>query len=57
MGYCLCNLGLREAIVSPNIQMTGQLRELTGRDTEPTPDAWRRLLKISAESQRKTETP
>jgi hypothetical protein len=33
------------------------LRELTGRDTEPTPEAWRRLLKISAESQRKTETP
>ncbi|HEY7152970.1 MAG TPA: HEAT repeat domain-containing protein [Gemmataceae bacterium] len=33
------------------------LRELTGRDTEPTPEAWRRLLKISADSQRKTETP
>jgi hypothetical protein len=33
------------------------LRELSGRDTEPTPEAWRRLLKISAESQRKTETP
>jgi hypothetical protein len=33
------------------------LRELTGRDTEPTPQAWRRLLKTSAESRRKTETP
>jgi hypothetical protein len=28
------------------------LRELTGRDTEPTPDAWRRLLKLPAETQR-----
>jgi hypothetical protein len=27
------------------------LRDLTGRDTEPTPEAWRRLLKLSAESQ------
>ena len=33
------------------------LRELTGRDTEPTPDAWRRLLKLPADSQRKTATP
>jgi len=33
------------------------LRELTGRDTEPTPQAWRRLLKLSAASQGKTETP
>jgi hypothetical protein len=33
------------------------LRELTGRDTEPTPEAWRRILKISADSRRKTETP
>jgi hypothetical protein len=24
------------------------LRELTGRDTEPTPEAWRRLLKMPA---------
>jgi hypothetical protein len=24
------------------------LRELTGKDTEPTPEAWRRLLKLSA---------
>ncbi len=30
------------------------LRELTGRDTEPTPEAWRRLLKLPAETQRKT---
>lgn len=29
------------------------LRELTGRDTEPTPEAWRRLLKLSAETHRK----
>ncbi|HWG47630.1 MAG TPA: hypothetical protein VN688_33005, partial [Gemmataceae bacterium] len=28
------------------------LRDLTGRDTEPTPQAWRRLLKLSAEQQR-----
>lgn len=33
------------------------LREMTGRDTEPTPQAWRRLLKLSAESQGKTKTP
>jgi hypothetical protein len=33
------------------------LRELTGRDTEPTPEAWRRLLKLPAESPRKTATP
>jgi hypothetical protein len=30
------------------------LRELTGRDTEPTPQAWRRLLKLPAQTQRKT---
>ncbi len=30
------------------------LRELTGRDTEPTPGAWRRLLKLPAQTQRKT---
>ena len=30
------------------------LRELTGRDTEPTPEAWRRLLKLPAQKQRKT---
>jgi hypothetical protein len=30
------------------------LRELTGRDTEPTPEAWRRLLKLPAQTQRKT---
>lgn len=33
------------------------LRELTGRDTEPTPQAWRRLLKLPADSPRKTATP
>jgi hypothetical protein len=33
------------------------LRDLTGRDTEPTPEAWRRLLKLSAEPQGKTKTP
>jgi hypothetical protein len=33
------------------------LRELTGRDTEPTPEAWRRLLKLPAGSPRKTATP
>ncbi|MGH7224739.1 MAG: hypothetical protein ACRELF_16070, partial [Gemmataceae bacterium] len=33
------------------------LRELTGRDTEPTPEAWRRLLKLPADSQRKKTTP
>ncbi len=33
------------------------LRELTGRDTEPTPEAWRRLLKLPAESRRETGTP
>ena len=33
------------------------LRELTGRDTEPTPEAWRRLLKLPADSQRKMATP
>jgi hypothetical protein len=33
------------------------LRELTGRDTEPTPEAWRRLLKLPSDSQRKTATP
>lgn len=29
------------------------LRELTGRDTEPTPQAWRRLLKLPVQTQRK----
>ena len=33
------------------------LRELTGRDTEPTPEAWRRLLKLPADAQRQTQTP
>jgi hypothetical protein len=33
------------------------LRELTGRDTEPTPAAWRRLLKLPADAQRQTRTP
>jgi hypothetical protein len=33
------------------------LRELTGRDTEPTPEAWRRLLKLPAKSPRQTATP
>jgi hypothetical protein len=33
------------------------LRELTGRDTEPTPEAWRRLLKLSAKSPGQTATP
>ncbi|HTU91143.1 MAG TPA: HEAT repeat domain-containing protein [Gemmataceae bacterium] len=33
------------------------LRELTGRDTEPTPEAWRRLLKLPAETKRKSRTP
>jgi hypothetical protein len=33
------------------------LRELTGRDTEPTPEAWRRLLKLPATSPRQTATP
>lgn len=33
------------------------LRELTGRDTEPTPAAWRRLLKLPSDSPRKTATP
>lgn len=33
------------------------LRELTGRDTEPTPQAWRRLLKLPADSPLKTATP
>jgi hypothetical protein len=32
------------------------LRELTGRDTEPTPEAWRRLLKLPAETQRKAKS-
>jgi hypothetical protein len=31
--------------------------ELRGRDTEPTPEAWRRLLKLPADSPRKTATP
>ena len=33
------------------------LREMTGRDTEPTPQAWRRLLKLPAEPRGKTRTP
>ncbi len=33
------------------------LRDLTGRDTEPTPQAWRRLLKLPKETQRNTRTP
>ena len=33
------------------------LRELTGCDTEPTPAAWRRLLKLPADARSKTETP
>jgi hypothetical protein len=33
------------------------LRDLTGRDTEPTPEAWRRLLKLSAEPQGRSKTP
>ncbi len=33
------------------------LRDLTGRDTEPTPQAWRRLLKLPSDSYRKTKTP
>ncbi|HTU19268.1 MAG TPA: hypothetical protein VMG10_14505 [Gemmataceae bacterium] len=33
------------------------LRELTGRDTEPTPEAWRKLLKLPMDSPRKTATP
>jgi hypothetical protein len=33
------------------------LRDLTGRDTEPTPQAWRRLLKLPAEMRRPTKTP
>jgi hypothetical protein len=33
------------------------LRELTGRDTEPTPEAWRRLLKLPADERRTTKTP
>jgi hypothetical protein len=32
------------------------LRELTGRDTEPTPEAWRRLLKLPAETHRKSKS-
>lgn len=32
------------------------LRELTGRDTEPTPEAWRRLLKLPAQMQRNAKT-
>ena len=28
------------------------LRELTGRDAEPTPEAWRRLLKLPAQPRR-----
>lgn len=33
------------------------LRDLTGRDTAPTPEAWRQLLKLTAESQHKTASP
>lgn len=33
------------------------LRELTGRDTAPTPEAWRRLLKLPPETQRETQSP
>jgi capsular polysaccharide biosynthesis protein len=33
------------------------LRELTGRDTESTPEAWRRLLQLPADAQRQTQTP
>jgi hypothetical protein len=33
------------------------LREMTGRDTEPTPAAWRRLLHLPTNTQSKTETP
>jgi hypothetical protein len=33
------------------------LRDLTGRDTEPTAQAWRRLLKLPVEQQRKTKMP
>ncbi len=32
------------------------LRELTGRDTEPTPQAWRRLLKLPSEKQQKPKS-
>jgi hypothetical protein len=30
----------------------GALRELTGRDTAPTPDAWRRLLRLPSRERR-----
>lgn len=32
------------------------LRELSGRDTEPTPEAWRRLLKLPAQTQRQSKS-
>jgi hypothetical protein len=33
------------------------LRDLTGRDTEPAPGAWRRLLKLPADAPRQTQNP